>query len=613
MKKFFYMMLALIAMPLATMAAENDETLYTEEATAEVTVDETETEDATIANVDESIFTNDEVIALNMPEETSLTEKYYKNWLGEKCIDFGDDNKLYYNWKRDVTYVGVPFFLSSFIIKSQKKAFRSARFSMDKNWKSEIDNYTQFAPYGVVVGLKALGYEGRSSWDRLLTSTLLSNAVMAIAVNATKYSVKEMRPDNSTRNSFPSGHTATAFVAATVLHKEYGLTRSPWFSVGGYSVAIATGFMRVLNNRHWISDVMAGAGIGIISTELGYFLGDLLYKNNGICRRELTAFTDPNHPSFFDIQMGIAMHSNSITFDYGDGYTEPMELGTSSAVGLEGAYFLNKYFGVGGMVRVTTTPTKGLGLTSEVRQAFADTNFDLEAWDLPGIQHVSFANNNFVDFSFDAGIYGNLPLSNRFSLGAKFLVGTRMSSGIEFKARAGYREQAKDEDGNFLYTCSGPFLADGKPSIIQPLWIFENADGSTFVSNNTLMPGVETDYNYHLDESKFIGDEYTLSKVEGDNSFNYVCGLSLTYRYKNNLSWKLFVDLDSSKKNYTYRFSAIDNKTQNDILKYIEETSTKEIQEKKDKIYDLDKYNMSARAKKRLNFVTIGAAFSVNF
>lgn len=614
MKKLFNLMLALIALPLASMAAENDETLYVEEATAEVTVDETETEDATIANVDESIFTNDEVIALNMPEETSFTEKYYKNWLGEKCIDFGDDNKLYYNWKRDVTYVGVPFFLSSFIIKTQKKAFRSARFSMDKNWKTEIDNYTQFAPYGVVVGLKALGYEGRSSWDRLLTSTLLSNAVMAVAVNATKYSVKEMRPDNSTRNSFPSGHTATAFVAATILHKEYGLTRSPWFSVGGYSVAIGTGFMRVLNNRHWISDVMAGAGIGILSTELGYFLGDLLYKNNGICRRELTTFTDPNHPSFFDIQMGVAMHSNSISFDYSDDYEEPMELGTSSAVGLEGAYFLNKYFGIGGMVRVTTTPTKGLGLTSEDRENFGQLNAALEEFDLPGIQHVNLSNNNFIDFSFDAGIYGNLPLSNRFSLGAKFLVGSRMSSGIEFKARAGFREQAKDEDGNSLYTCTGALLPDGTPANMKPLWIFENADGSTFVSNNTLMSGVETDYNYHLDESKYIGDEYTLSKVEGDNSFNYVCGLSLTYRYKDNLSWKIFVDLDSAKTNYTYSFTAIDKNTEKGIIDYAQKNGNYNEQTKFliDTLSGEDS-SVTGYAKKRMNFVTIGAAFSVNF
>ncbi|MDO5447552.1 MAG: hypothetical protein Q4F34_07240, partial [Prevotellaceae bacterium] len=174
------------------------------------------------------------------PTEDVSNLKTYTNWAGETCIAEQPGNTHahpYYNWKRDLTYAGIPIFLASFIIKDQKRAFRSARFHFEKDFKSEIDNYSQFFPYVAIVGMKAFGYEGRSSWDRFLVSTLAANAVMALAVNATKYSVKEMRPDNSTKNSFPSGHTATAFTAATILHKEYGLTRSPWFSVAGYGVA----------------------------------------------------------------------------------------------------------------------------------------------------------------------------------------------------------------------------------------------------------------------------------------------------------------------------------------------------------------------------------------
>lgn len=537
-------------------------------------------------------------------------EQYYTNWLGEKCIDFGTSAPLYYNWKRDLTYAGVPLFLSSFIIKDKKRAFRSARFSLDKNWKTEIDNYTQFSPYAVAVGLKALGYDGRSSWDRLAVSTLASNAVMALAVNATKYSVKEMRPDNSTRNSFPSGHTATAFVAATVLHKEYGLTRSPWFSVGGYAVAMSTGFMRVLNNRHWISDVMAGAGIGILSTELGYFIGDILYKNNGIMRRELINPTNPNHPSFFDIQMGIGMHSKTISFDYEDGSSENIELGTSTAVGVEGAYFFNKYLGVGGLVRATTTPAKGLALTSEDMEVMQDFNVALEDDNLPQIQHVNLYNSNFVDFSFDAGLYGNLPITKRLSLGAKFLVGARVSSGYEYKAQAGYREIAKDASGKPIYT--GVINnAEGAPSVWNPVYVFDNADGSTFFSNETLQPGVSEMYNYHLDQSKYIGEEYTFAQVTGDKSFNYICGLSLTYRYKENFSWKIFLDYDNSKTNYEFKFNMFDKKTaaaMKDILSKQEKATYIEPED-----IDLMSLPYTGVSKKRMYFWTLGAAFSINF
>ena len=77
------------------------------------------------------------------------------------------------------------------------------------------------------------------------------------------------RPDTHSLNSFPSGHTAQAFVAATFLHKEYGI-ENPLLSVLAYSTATGVGLLRIMNNRHWISDVLVGAGIGIIATHLAY-------------------------------------------------------------------------------------------------------------------------------------------------------------------------------------------------------------------------------------------------------------------------------------------------------------------------------------------------------
>ncbi|MBP1540187.1 MAG: phosphatase PAP2 family protein [Prevotella sp.] len=134
----------------------------------------------------------------------------------------------------------------------------------------------------------------------------MSYAIMAGFVNTIKYTAKEMRPDGSSANSWPSGHTATAFVGATLLHKEYGMTRSPWFSVAGYGVATATGIMRVLNNRHWVSDVLSGAGIGIMSTELAYALSDLIFKGRGLLRGDIVSNKNIiEHPSFFSISMGM--------------------------------------------------------------------------------------------------------------------------------------------------------------------------------------------------------------------------------------------------------------------------------------------------------------------
>ena len=139
------------------------------------------------------------------------------------------------------------------------------------------DDYLQYAHAAVMVGMKAFGYQSRSSWDRMLVSDALSTVIMAGAVNGIKYSVGRLRPDGSRYNSFPSGHTATAFMAATMLHQEYGW-RSPWFSIGGYTAAAITGVSRICNNRHWLSDVVAGAGIGIGAVHLGYYLTDLIFK-----------------------------------------------------------------------------------------------------------------------------------------------------------------------------------------------------------------------------------------------------------------------------------------------------------------------------------------------
>ena len=142
----------------------------------------------------------------------------------------------------------------------------------------EFDDFLQYAPAELMLGLKLLGFESRTGWGRLIVSDAFSVGIMASVVNGLKYTVRRPRPDGSSFNSFPSGHTATAFMTATMLHKEYGW-RSPWFSIASYSAATFTGFSRLLNNRHWMSDIVAGAAIGIGSVHLGYFITDKIFKD----------------------------------------------------------------------------------------------------------------------------------------------------------------------------------------------------------------------------------------------------------------------------------------------------------------------------------------------
>ena len=150
------------------------------------------------------------------------------------------DNIKPYKFMDDMTFVGVPLFLAGWAIKGDKAMFRvnnakgKANTQLLTDFKTGIDDYTQYFGPAMVIGLKLGGVEGRSDWGRLLASAGMSYGIMALLVNGIKYTAKEMRPDGSSANSWPSGHTATSFVGATMLHKEYGLTRSPWFSVAGY-------------------------------------------------------------------------------------------------------------------------------------------------------------------------------------------------------------------------------------------------------------------------------------------------------------------------------------------------------------------------------------------
>lgn len=77
-------------------------------------------------------------------------------------------------------------------------------------------------------------------------------------VQALKYSVYRERP-NGHPKSFPSGHTAAAFVGAGFLQMRYGWA----YGVPAYLLAGFTGYSRVESKNHWTSDVIAGAAIGI--------------------------------------------------------------------------------------------------------------------------------------------------------------------------------------------------------------------------------------------------------------------------------------------------------------------------------------------------------------
>ena len=468
-------------------------------------------------------------------------KKYQLTWMRT------NDGVKEYKAMDDLTFAGVPLFLAGVIAKSEKRSFRQNtkdnKHTLVTDFKTRIDDYSQFFGPVMTTGLKIAGVEGRSDWGRYIASAAMSYGIMALFVNSIKYTAKEMRPDGSTANSWPSGHTATAFVGATILHKEYGLTRSPWFSVAGYGVATATGVMRVLNNRHWVSDVLSGAGIGIMSGELAYALSDLLFKGRGLLRSDISSEKSIIYnPSFFSVSMGLGLGTRNLNFDMsrfalsdfdGDKVLN-LKFGASTAVGAEGAFFFNKYLGVGGRLRVNSSPIKGWDgierfawndLASSLYGDDYATQPDFRRFidgdenSLPLVEDAFFTikSDHLTEFSADLGVYFNLPLSDRFAIGSKLLVGRSIMQELDLNAtvtggkRAFQIEDLFDSDDDFSLSMAKP------------------------------VPGRYT-YEY---------DYFTLG---GNNTMKFGTGLSLTYAYKENYAWRLFVDYDFSHKTYTMTY-----------------------------------------------------------
>lgn len=476
-----------------------------------------------------------------------------------------------YTFFQDQTYVGIPLFLAGVIAKSEKRSFRqntadlrNSRTRLLTNFHSEIDNYTQFAPAVLALGLNVAGVEGRSNLGRFAVSSALAYGIMAGIVNPIKYGAKEMRPDGSTRNSFPSGHTATAFVSATILHKEYGLTRSPWYSIAGYGVATATGVMRVLNNRHWVSDVLSGAGIGIFSTELAYGISDIIFKGHGLKRGFLSDKSNAvENPSFFSISMGMGLGTRNMTFSgeelgvFDEEFNTKdvnLKFGTATVVGAEGAYFFNKYIGVGGRLRIKSNPIKGWSqLASDEKSSLLETikglkDVELQEW-VEGFD-IMVESDHITEFAGDLGLYFNFPLSSRFAIGTKALVGRSVIQDLEIRAHAW-----------------------GKALDFSKIDDMKNAWGNDY----------DCDWDYMT--------------VSGNNTMKVGTGVSLTYAYKSNFSFKVFLDYDYTKKNYTMEYSP------NEFLKKAI------VGDENNELYD----SQSSTISKKMNSFVLGGAFSVSF
>lgn len=157
---------------------------------------------------------------------------------------------------------------SVFFSDLNAKQYRDRQF---KSFNSDIDKFLWITP---VIAVYVLDFCGLKSEHSLYNRTILygSSGLLTYSIcGIVKHTVSKQRPDGSDFMSIPSRRTALAFASATFLHEEYKHC-SYWYGIAGYSIASATAALRILNNRHYMSDVLIGAASGILITETVYWL-----------------------------------------------------------------------------------------------------------------------------------------------------------------------------------------------------------------------------------------------------------------------------------------------------------------------------------------------------
>ena len=187
--------------------------------------------------------------------------------------------------------------------------------------------------------------------------------------------------------------------------------------------------------------------------------------------------------------------------------------------------------GIGGRLRVKTSPIKGwedfMGmaendakdLVDDLKELDKDGSFSGDMSKILTDKEFSIESDHLTEFAADAGLYFNIPLSNRFSLGTKFLVGRSIMQELDLNARY---------NGNVM-----------------------DLDYDMTIHNGELQ---NVNINDISDSGRDYEVEWDYLTLSANNSTKFGTGISLTYAYKKNFSWKVFCDYDYTRKNYTLTY-----------------------------------------------------------
>lgn len=161
----------------------------------------------------------------------------------------------------------------------EKNFQKNVRNAVGNDFAFGLDDYARYTPIFEMYIADIAGVKSKNHWFDQTKNLTISIVVSDFITFRLKKIINKRRPNGGNdMESFPSGHTSFVFTNAGVLYQEF-IDTSPYLAYSGYAIATTTGAFRIMNNAHWLGDVLVSAGIGIVVTELVYLFDPIIKWN----------------------------------------------------------------------------------------------------------------------------------------------------------------------------------------------------------------------------------------------------------------------------------------------------------------------------------------------
>ena len=217
---------------------------------------------------------------------------------------FAQDTIVKQHFKYQNLIIPTTLIATGIVLKSpsiQTNLQNDVRNAFGQDFRTRTDDYLQFLPTAQMLVGNYIGFDSEHSTKQMLLNAAISLVLVGSTTYIIKNTTKDLRPDGSAYNSFPSGHTATAFSGATLQFLEYRKSNI-WYAASGYLFATATGVLRVANNRHWSGDMVTGAGLGMAIGTIVYYFNPLQFN-----KKSSNKTTFLPYPSVQDKTYGVGV------------------------------------------------------------------------------------------------------------------------------------------------------------------------------------------------------------------------------------------------------------------------------------------------------------------